>query len=232
MDNKPLTNLLFAFICLVVGISLLSITSDSVYEATELSTPFNESVTITVTTNSVVNESITTSSGLGALPVHSILSVTFFGNGTISTDTTGVDVDEEVNWTRGGVVTVNADNFTDATWNISYTYSTDAAGTIANDDIESVSYFGNTTMSTDITGIDLTDEVNWTANGSIRIADDNFTAGTGWLISYQYQGDEYVDHSQSRVFIRLITLFFAIAVLACGILLAYDSFKKIAAELG
>ncbi len=54
-----------------------------------------------------------------------IVSVSYFGNGSINTDTTGIDFDVDVNWTRAGVINVDSINFTDVTYDFSYIYEGD-----------------------------------------------------------------------------------------------------------
>lgn len=122
-----------------------------------------------------------------------------------------------------------ADSVFDATTLSSSTNeSVDIAGGLgeaANDDIEGVSYFGNATLNTNQAHISFDVEVNWTTNGSLTVAGGYFN-DTSYDFTYEYQGDNYVDESTSRSLITLVTLFFAIAVMLGGLVIAVEGFKN------
>jgi len=68
---------------------------------------------------------------------------------------------------------------------------------------------------------------NYTVSGlnldsvpTIILSDDQFDGNSSW-ITYTYQDDSYIRNSQSRVLIRLITLFFALAILATALWAMY-----------
>ena len=64
-----------------------------------------------------------------------VSAVAFFGNADAnSTHTTGIEIDDEVNFTSVGVISAAAENFTSGTYNITYTFSSDTSAqtTISN----------------------------------------------------------------------------------------------------
>jgi hypothetical protein len=95
-------------------------------------------------------------------------------------------------------------------------------GNAANDDIISTTYFGNSTISTDTTGIDFDEEVNVTvANGSIRVNTINFSDGN-YKLSYSFYPDDYVKNNASRSLTNLVVVFFVILLIA----VAFIGIKK------
>ena len=67
---------------------------------------------------------------------------------------------------------------------------TSGTGQTTNDDLTSLSYFGNSTpISTDMTTIVITEQVNWTNTGAITINTGNFSTDGNFDISYVYDRD-------------------------------------------
>ena len=225
-NNSEIGLILTAFMTLLVGIILLSNVSNNLYAATTLSANTDEDITISTTTTTVTRETINITSDTGNTTFTPVMSVTFFGNMTINTTDLGVNITLHVNWTQRGVITVQGVNFTDGDYNISYTYISSGTGTTEQDDIVSVSYFGNRTMNTTISGMDIDDEVNWTEAGAITTNPWNFTAGN-YNITYDYEDDEYVVNATARTLINMIEIFFAIAVMLVGFWYAYRAYKSI-----
>ena len=114
MKKGQLINILMLFIILVIGISLAVILGDS----------FKGSRT----KGSVINESLSISSGTGqtANVGFFVETVDFFGNGTNSTNEGWpigpLSPTAFVNWTPEGVVSVNTTRIADGTYNLSYTW--------------------------------------------------------------------------------------------------------------
>ena len=100
-------------------------------------------------------------------------------------------------------------------------------GETANADVVSTSFFGNATNNTFLTQVTLGEEVNVTSNGSITLSSAEFPADGDYSISYSYEGANYVANSTSRTILRLITIFFAIAVMASGAMLVVVGFREI-----
>jgi len=133
------------------------------------------------------------------------------------------------------LIGVIADSISSATTlsvitNESLSFRDTVTDTLAQDDISSVTYFGN--VSTDLTS-SIDTLVNWTRAGVITI--DNVTIVEGnttgspdgaYNISYLYEDDEYVAHSSSRTLLPLVRLFFAIVVLFIAITLFNKMYKK------
>lgn len=76
----------------------------------------------------ITNEAVTITSGAGQLANDDVTSMSFFGNETINSSFTGIDFDEEINWTTAGVIAVNG-TFTDGAYNASYVYDADSTST-------------------------------------------------------------------------------------------------------
>lgn len=87
--------------------------------------------------------------------------------------------------------------------------------------IVGVSFFGNDT--TDLTSV-IDTTVNWTSTGDITLGNTTLTnySDSTWDISYTAEGDLYVVDGTSRTLIRLLLIFFAIAI----ILAAVHGFNK------
>ena len=89
--------------------------------------------------------------------------------------------------------------------------------TAAQDDIISVDFVGNVTD--DLT-TELTTNINWTKAGVFTI-DGVTVVNATYNVTYNFESDEYVAHSTSRVLIRIIIIFFALAILAAAIYAMY-----------
>ncbi len=218
---------MMGFVALLIGIVLVQQIGDDVVGNTELSSKINESITITTTSNTIINESIDiTAAGGGHVGNSSVISVTFFGSGNKSTGEATIEVGVDVNFTRTGNITVNIVNFsTDVTYNISYIYVSAGIGQTDQDDVTAVTFFGNTSLSTFTADIDINDEINFTKPGVISVATINFSAGS-YNIIYTYEGDLFVTDSTSRTFLKLVPLFFVLAILMVAFIMFRDAFPE------
>lgn len=86
-----------------------------------------------------------------------------------------------------------------------------------------VTFFGNVTNNTGNNGVGIgdgnTNDVNWTEAGVIEINTTLWADGS-YGINYSYYPNAYVQEGTSRTLLSLIPIFFALAVLAVGILAA------------
>lgn len=92
---------------------------------------------------------------------------------------------------------------------------TGGSGLTAEDDVRGITFFGNATNNTDQGAFNVGTEVNFTKAGNITVS-SLFSGGT-YNISYPFEGDLYVNDSQAQTFLKLLALFFVVAVLAIGI---------------
>lgn len=111
MVDFKLGTLLSIFIAIIVGLVLF----------TPISTQVDD---ITNPTGLRVNESIALVGQDGTTAQDAVLGVSFFGNATVSTNTPGVGIQTEINFTSNGTITTFA-NFTDGDYFISYTFTPD-----------------------------------------------------------------------------------------------------------
>ena len=93
----------------------------------------------------------------------------------------------------------------------------DNTTTAANDDIISVAAISNVT--TDLTA-QLDTNINWTKAGVFTI-DGVTVVNATYNVTYNFEGDEYVVGSSSRVMVRLINIFFALAIMAAAVFAMY-----------
>ena len=63
------------------------------------------------------------------------------------------------------------------------------AGQTGNISLSNVTYFGNITINTSVTGISVNTEVNWTVKGGILVSQLNFSSDDNYTISYIYTTD-------------------------------------------
>ena len=218
-QENQLNTLIIGFILLIVGIILLTAVSDSINAATELTTATNESIAIANNNLTSTNEDIAILSGSGVTANKDVGGLTFFGNTTLNTSSIFINFTTEVNFTQEGAISV-VSNFSDGTYNISYFYNI-ANGTTVNDNVISVDFFGNTTINTSNSNINVGTQVNFTLAGVITVSGLNFSNDT-YQITYDYQGDDYVVDSTSRTLLNLIPLFFVIGgVLLVGVGFAF-----------
>ncbi len=63
--------------------------------------------------------------GTGQTTNDDLVDMTFFGNSTVNTSSTGIAINTEVNFTGAGVITPNANNFTAGDYNIAYSFFPD-----------------------------------------------------------------------------------------------------------
>ncbi len=89
--------------------------------------------------------------------------------------------------------------------------------TLGDDDISGFSFFGNSTNNTDSSGGTIGVDVNFTRAGVVTAGTDIYPSAGTYYAVYTFEPDAYVVDLTSRVFINLITLFFALAILAVSI---------------
>ena len=78
------------------------------------------------------------SNSTGTTANTDVTSVTFFGSGNLSTDTAGIDLNDEVNFSSDGTITLSALNFTAADpYNITYDHDSDSAAQITSNNLQS-----------------------------------------------------------------------------------------------
>ena len=228
-STNALNVIVGGFIALILGIILIGVVADSISTLDDIVNKVNESITVTVTDTTTVNQSVNLS-GTNQFNVSSPLyGITFFGNATNSTHNTGVNVGEEVNLTRDGLVTVAGGTVFPGSgpYNITYLTKTLGAGTTSvTEDVTSLDFFGNGSISTHVTGITAGTEVNLSSVGNLRVSTYNFSGGT-YNVSYTHEGVNFVASKVARTLINLIIIFFALAVLAIGFMIARDSFPDL-----
>ncbi len=223
-NEKEFGKLLMGFVLILIGTVLFSQLADNIFAAVTLKGVINETMAVSTTPNTILREDIVITSGLGNTNNLSVVNVTFFGNLTHNTSLPTINVTSEVNFTKDGVISVSGLNFTDGTYNISYVYLSDGTGNTANEDVVSVTDFGNSTISTDDIGIAIGSEVNFTKAGVITFNTLNFTDGNV-NITYDFEGTEYVTNATARVLLPIINIFFALAVFLIGVMVAWSGLK-------
>ncbi len=216
------------FVVILVGVVLSQAIGNDVKATEIIESVSNESISISSTATTTVNETITISAlGMGSPLKTPITSITFFGNATNSTHLAKVRLGTEVNFTADEIQV--APNHFDGSgpYNLTYTSTIDSVGTPANDDITSITSFSNATIGIEITGIDLSDEVNVTGSDrdQITVSGYNFSDGD-YNISYNYEGSSYVANSTARTFIKLIPLFFVLFIFITGFLYLKKMFPE------
>ncbi len=218
-DKFSLGPVIMMFVAVLLGAIFTGVIADSQVANTELSTVTNESITMTSDIGQNFNESVTISSGIGQLSRAGIRNISFFGNVSNNTaEFPGINARDEINWTRSGILIVSQEVFEGASpYNVSYTYDDNVTGTAANEDIVLVTFFGDANVSTHHDTIVLGVEVNFTkATGVVDVAAANFT-DKNYNISTTFEGNLYVADTKSHTFLKLLALFFVIAVLAAAI---------------
>ena len=112
--------------------------------------------------------------------------------------------------------------------NESITITSGVGTTSVTEDVTSLDFFGNATNSTHNAGVNVGEEVNFTRQGVITVAGGTVFGGSGpYNISYTHEGVNFVANKTARTLINLITIFFALAVLAIGFMIARDSFPDL-----
>ena len=150
-----------------------------------------------------------------------VVDVNFLGNVTNGTQQSGLSRTLIINFTRSGTISASQGQVFegDGPYNISYQHISAATGTTDQDDVTDLTFFGNATLGSQITGIDISGvgaEINFTKAGVITLSGGNFSAGS-YNASYTYEGDLYVVDTKAHPFIKLITIFFALVLVAIGI---------------
>ena len=227
--KNGLSGIVGGFIGILVGIILIGVVADNISEFDDIVNVVNESLTISVTDTTITNESVTLDGSNQVQITAPVYSVTFFGNITNSTDITGINVGEEVNFTKEGLITVDGGTVFPGSgpYNISYTTKTAGTGTTSvTSGITSLDFFGNATISTHITGIATGAEANLSSTGTARVSTYNFTAGD-YNVSYTHEGVNFVASKVSRTLVNLVIIFFALAVLAIAFLVTKNAFPEL-----
>ncbi len=206
--------LIVGFILILVGIVLSVALADEINAATQLTTETAESIAIGFNNVTVTGESIVIAGGTGGVTNADVLGIDFFGNSTVNTSSNQINFTTEVNFTSGGTITVSV-NFSAATYLIDYVYNV-ANGSTANDDVITVSFFGNGTINTSNANINVNTHVNFTKAGIITVSGRNFTNDT-YSITYGFEGDGFVVDATSRTILDLIPLFYVIGILLVSV---------------
>ena len=227
-STNTLNVIVGGFIALILGLILIGVVADTISTLDDIVNVVNESITVSSTSNAVVNQSITMSSNSGTTGNGSVYILSFFGNATNSSHLASVTLGLHVNITRDGVVVTDNQRFAaSGIYNISYTFTTDGIGTTSvTEDVTSLDFFGNATISTHITGIAIGAEANLSSKGNLRVSTYNFTDGT-YNVSYTHEGVNFVANKTARTLINLIIIFFALAILAIGFMIMRDSFPDL-----
>lgn len=223
--------LVLAFTTLLIGIVFSDVIGDSVEGTEVVETKLNESIAISSTDNTITNETIATfTSGRGRVVRGPITGVSFFGNQSNNTNLASVSLGTHVNFTKDGEIIISQTHF-DGTgpYNVSYVFTTNSKGSVVEKDVRSVTQFSNATIGTEITGIDVDTEVNFTLAGDITVSGYNFSDGN-YNISYTHDGELFVSNSTARTFLGLIPIFFIIALVIGAILFMRRMFPDIFAR--
>ena len=177
---------------------------------------------ISGTANIVFNETIAIVSQVGVVSNCGMIDITFFGNNTNSTDLPDVNVIEHVNITGYREFIVSAAQFpADGDYNVSYTFAA-RTGSTAQDDLVSISFFGNGTNNTFLSSVAIGTQVNFTKPGVITASSCHFSNGNN-NISYKYEGDLYVVDTKTHPLLKLIIVFFVLVIFAFGVQSMRDS---------
>lgn len=107
-------------------------------------------------------------------------------------------------------------------------------GATANDDVTSVTFFGNSTYNTD-DDFTINTDVNWTTAGAITARSNNFTDGD-YNISYAYDADSTTTTSMGSVvgaitpvattWLPLIVTIMALGIILTLVIRSFGSFKR------
>ncbi len=219
MINTAGKLLISAFIVIMIGLALIQVVADDVeLVKTSSYTSPNESVTLTVITSDIINETVTLSSvgaSTGTLANNWLTVFTGLRNLTSENITSFCNVT-----LSSGAIECNATG--DTTAYADYTYNDYSTGALANDELISFDACRNSTM----TDIDIGVWCNVTlTSGAVKVEYDNFTDDLAY-IDYVYESDTgYIRGSTSKTLITLVILFFAIGILAVGIGFAWKAFK-------
>lgn len=214
--------LISAFIAILIGVVLIQPIGDDIELAKIGSrTILNESVALTITTVSVVNETVTLSAA--DTPSTGTLANNYLTTLTALRNETGENLLGFCNMTLAtGALSCNATNST--TCYADYTYNDHSTGQLSTDQDEWISFDAcrNSTMIAILADT----HCNVTlATGAVRTEYDNFTDDLAY-IDYKYEPDTYVHSSAARVLLTQTRLFFAIAIILVGIGFAVASFKQ------
>lgn len=230
--NEQMRMIVSGFITILLGVVLLGVVANNTFLNTNLNQKENETITISGTVTTYINETINITSFTGITTRAPIVGVSFFGNATNATTNPAANskpnISIDVNFTRDGVIRISGahfDNSASSTYNITYEVLSATAADVINEQVLAVSSFQNVSIGTQIVGITINDDINFTKAGRITVSPFNFSGGP-YNITYSYGGDNYIEDSTARVFINLIPLFFAIGVVLAGIGMVYAGFRE------
>ena len=88
---------------------------------------------------------------------------------------------------------------------------TTGAGALTDTPVLTLTYFGNRTLNTSVTGITIGTHVNWTSDGSIVVSQSNFSNGN-YEADYTYEPSGYVDNANTRTIVNLVPLMLAVVI--------------------
>jgi len=231
MINTQGKLLIAAFMTILIGVVLIQPIADEIEDvSTGSRNIYNESVSLTITTTDVINESVTFSIythganiSINATLVHNYVTALTNLKNESSAGVDGVSLMGECNITLNagdaGFLSCNATNSTGAYAN--YTFRDVSTGTLTYDELSAFNTCRNSTQYT-ISGTDC--NVTLT-NGNVRVTYDNFTDDTAY-INYSYIPDNYVRGATSRTMLSTTRLLFAIFVMTLAAGFAYAAFKQ------
>jgi len=96
-------------------------------------------------------------------------------------------------------------------------------GQTANDDVVDLTYFGNKTVNTTTNA--RASDVNFTRAGVVTVNGTAWNDGGTYNVTYSFEADLYVADSRARSIMPLITIFFALGILAIAVMVGVDGFK-------
>ncbi len=218
MINTQMKLLMSAFIAILIGVVLLQPMADDIEGVKASSYSIgNESVSLTVNTNTFLNESNTLVANVTTLAQNYVTVLTAIRNESAD------NMLGFCNFTtlNTKTATLKCNETGSATIYVEYTYNSYVTGKLAHDEIVSLDGCRNATM----TAVTTNTYCNVTlASGDVRGEYDNFTTGSAY-IDYSYDTDQYVRSSAARTLITITILFFAIAILLIGVGFAIAAFK-------
>lgn len=103
---------------------------------------------------------------------------------------------------------------------------TSSTGQTARTDVRAVTFFGNATLNTSVSGITVGEQVNFTEAGVVTVAGGNFTDSPNYSITYSDGNAKYITNVTARTLINLVVIFFVLAIVAYAIWFGYNSLKE------
>ena len=212
--------LMTAFVFILIGIILIQPLSNDVEKAKLSSiTIINETLSFINANTIVTNESVTLSSidngSTGNLAYDDLTVITELRNAT----PTSLVITSYCNVTlRSGAIQCNATGNTTAY--ADYTFISGQSETLTNDEVLSLDEIRNSSATSAI----MTTQCNITLFTGILLCNNTHNA-TGYC-DYKYEPDDYVHSSGARTLLTMTILFFAIGILAIGIIYVTKSLRE------